>query len=150
MSSIAFSVPTSSVAVPVQSSKRRYARIVLAATAANVANLAVCYLGDAIVGYNLDFVVLGTLGGTVSFTLTAALIAAILYGALLRRTANPVQTFNIVSAVVLVVTTIPDFTYIPGVEGSSTGQIGVLVVMHLVAAAVIVGMPTKLASPRNR
>ncbi len=127
-------------------SKGRYAKIALATVAAaTLANIAVYVVGDAIVGYNPDFVVLSTLGGTVSFTLTAAIVAVLLYGALLRWTANPVRVFHAISAVVLVVATIPDFTYIPGVEGSSNGQVAVLVVMHLVAAAVIVGMLTKLA-----
>jgi hypothetical protein len=69
----------------------------------------------------------------------------LLYGTLRRWTSNPVRIFNVIAAIVFVVTTVPDFTYIPGVEGASNGQTAVLVLMHVVAAAVIVPMLTRLA-----
>jgi hypothetical protein len=46
-----------------------------------------------------------------------------------------------------VVTLLPDFIYIPGVEGASNAQTAVLVLMHVIAAAVIVRM---LTSQRGR
>ena len=49
-----------------------------------------------------------------------------------------------------VVTLVPDFTYIPGVDGASNGQTAVLVLMHVVAASVIVGMLTRLVRPAER
>jgi hypothetical protein len=61
---------------------------------------------------------------------------------LLRFTANPARIFTIIAAVVLVVSWIPDLTYIPTVPGSSAEQTVVLMVMHLVAATVIVWMLT--------
>ena len=151
MSSIAFSAPTTSAAGSARSSKWGYAKVALATVVAAVlANVLVYFVGDAVVGYDPDFVVLANVSGAVIFTFAAAAVAVLLYGVLLRWTANPVRNFNVISAVVFVVTTVPDFTYIPGVEGASNGQTAVLVLMHVVAAAVIVGMLTKLANPRGR
>jgi len=154
MSTIAAGMATATESSAARSRARargRYARIALATVAAaTLANVAVYYLADVFVRYDPDFVVLSTPGGTISFTLVAAVVAVLVYGALLRFARNPVRAFTVVSAVVLVLTTIPDFTYIPGVEGSSNAQIAVLVLMHLVAAIVIVGMLTRLAGTKGR
>jgi hypothetical protein len=121
--------------------KGRYAKVGLATVvAATLANVLVYFAGDAVVGYDPDFLVLSNVSGAAIFTLAAAVGAVLLYGALLRWTRNPVRIFHAVAAVVFVATTVPDFTYIPGVEGASTGQAAVLVLMHVVAAAVIVPM----------
>ena len=53
----------------------------------------------------------------------------------------------VISAITFVVTLIPDFTYIPTVPGPSNPQTAVLVVMHVIAAAVIVRMLT--GTPRR-
>jgi hypothetical protein len=151
MSSVAFSANASSLAGSARSSRWGYAKIAVATVAAAVlANVVVYFVGDAVVGYNPDFLVLSNVSGAVIFTFTAAVVAVLLYGALLRWAANPVKTFNVISAIVFVLTTIPDFTIIPGEEGASNGQTAVLVIMHVVAAAVIVGMLTKLARPQGR
>jgi hypothetical protein len=76
--------------------------------------------------------------GPVIFTVFPAVVAALLYAGLLqsvRKHAAPV--FTGISAITFVVTLIPDFTYIPTVDGVSNAEIGVLVVMHAIAAAVI-------------
>jgi hypothetical protein len=151
MSSVAFSANASSLAGSARSSKWGYAKIAVATVVAAVlANVLVYFVGDAVVGYDPDFLVLSNVSGAVIFTFAAAVGAVLVYGALLRWTANPVRNFNVISAIVFVVTTVPDFTYIPGVEGASNGQTAVLVLMHVVAAAVIVGMLTKLAAPQQR
>ena len=115
-----------------------------------LANLIVYYIGAAIVGYNPDFVVLATNGGTIFFTVIPAIVAVLLYAALLRFTSRPARIFTIIAAVVFVVALIPDFTYIPTVVGASNGQTAILVVMHIVAAVVIVGLLTKFARLRGR
>jgi hypothetical protein len=154
MSSIAFSAPTTPAADSARetgSSKRSFAKVGLATVvAATLANGLVYFVGDAVVGYDPDFVVLANASGAVIFTVAAAVVAVLLYGVLLRWTTNPVPIFKVVSAVVFVVTAVPDFTYIPGVESASNGQTAVLVLMHVVAAAVIVGMLARLAAPRGR
>jgi hypothetical protein len=121
----------------------------LTVISALIANLIVYAIGDALVGYDSDFVVLATPGGTIIFTLFFGTLAVLVYAAVLRLSRNPVRHFTWISAVALIVSIIPDLTYIPGVEGASNGQTAVLIVMHVVAAAVIVAMLTKLAGPRQ-
>ena len=149
MSSIAFSAPTTPAADSARrtgTSKWSFAKVGLATIiAAVLANVLVYFVGDAVVDYNPDFVILSNVSGAVIVTFAAAVVAVLLYGALRRWTGNPVRIFNVIAAIVFVITTVPDFTYIPGVEGASNGHTAVLVTMHVVAAAVIVPMLTRLA-----
>ena len=127
----------------------RFARFGLATViAATVANVLVYYLGAAIIGYDPTFVVLANVGGVLFFTIPSAVIAVLLYAVLLRTVDSPERIFAIISAVVLVLSVIPDITYIPTVAGSSNAQTAVLILMHVVAAAVIVGMLTYYTRPR--
>ncbi len=129
----------------------RFAPIGLGTVAAAVvANVLVYYLGRATVGYDPQFVILASVAATVFFTAIPAIVATLLYAVLLRFARRPVRTFAIIAAVIFVVTTIPDFTYIPGAPGATTGQTAILVIMHIVAAAVIVGLLTGLARPSTR
>lgn len=123
----------------------RFALVGLSTVAASaVANTLFYYLGDALVTYDPDFVVLSNVVGISIFTIVPAIIAVLLYAALLRYAARPERTFTIISAVVLVLSIIPDYTYILGVEGATIAQATVLALMHVVAAAVIVWMLTTL------
>jgi hypothetical protein len=129
----------------------RYALVGLGTiVAAVLANVVVYYIGRATVGYDPQFVILADVGTTIFFTAIPAIVAVLLYAALLRFARRPVRTFAIVAAVVLVVTTIPDFIYIPDAPGATAGQTATLVTMHAVAAAVIVGLLTGLARPSAR
>jgi hypothetical protein len=119
----------------------RYALVALATViAAVVANLLVYAIGNLVVGYDPQFVVLATTGGTILFTVVPAIVAVLLYAALLRFASDPVRLFTRIAAVVLVISVIPDFTYIPSVPGASPSQTAVLIIMHIVAALVIVSM----------
>jgi hypothetical protein len=149
MSSIAIT------ASPVRTSRAtgwgRVARVGLATVAAAVAaNALVYYLGRAVVSYDPQFLPLANVSGAIVFTLPAAIVAALIYAALLRFARRPVRTFTIVSAIVFVVTAIPDFTYIPSVPGVTVAQTAILVLMHVVAAVVIVRMLTTLPRPQFR
>ena len=117
--------------------------------AAVAANVRVYFIGSALVGYDPGFVVLATVWGAGLFTVVPAIVAVLLYAILLRFSSDPARVFTIVAAVVLVLSLIPDITYIPAVPGSSPAQTAVLMVMHVVAAIVIVSMLTKLARPRS-
>ena len=129
----------------------RFALVGLATViAAVLANVVFYYIGSALVAYDPQFVVLANPSGAIIFTLVPAIVAVLLYGVLLRFTRRPARIFMIISAVVFVVTLIPDFTYIPTVPGSSPAQTTILVLMHVVAAAVIVWMLTALTRPRAR
>jgi hypothetical protein len=128
----------------------RYALVGIATVIAAVAaNLVVYFIGGAIVDYDPAFVVLATSGGTIIFTVVPAIVAVIVYAILLRTTSNPERTFTILAVIVLVLSWIPDLTYIPTVPGSSPPQTAVLMVMHAVAAVVIVTMLTNLVRPRT-
>jgi hypothetical protein len=118
--------------------------------AAVAANVLVYIIGSLVVGYDPVFLPLATVGGTLFFTIIPAIVAVLLYAALLRLTRRPARNFTIIAAIVFVVTLIPDFTYIPTVPGVTAGQIAILVLMHIVAAVVIVRMLTALAQPRAR
>jgi len=128
----------------------RYALVGLATIAAAVAANVVHALGSLLLGYDPRFLPLAGPGGAIVFTLIPAVVATLLYALLLRSAANPARVFTVVAVVVFVVTLIPDVTYIPTVPGATAGQTAVLIVMHLVAAVVIVGMLTTLARPRSR
>jgi Family of unknown function (DUF6069) len=116
--------------------------------AAAAANVAVYYAGDSLIGYNPAFVELGSAFGIVVCTVIPALIAVLLYAALMHSASNPARTFTIVSAVVFIITLVPDLTFIPEEPGSSNAQTTVPTVMHAVAAALIVPMLTSLIRPR--
>jgi hypothetical protein len=116
--------------------------------AAVVATVVVYFIGSALVGYNPQFVVLSNVSPTIIFTIVPAIVAVVLYAILLRFTANPARVFTIIAVVVLVLSLIPDLTYIPTVPGASGPQTAVLMVMHIVAAVVITGTLTTFAKPR--
>ena len=127
----------------------QFARVGVATViAAIVANILVYFIGSAIVGYDPGFVVLSNVSGTIIFTIVPAIVAVFIYAALLRFTRRPALIFMIISAIVFIVTLIPDFTYIPTVPGSSPAQTAVLVLMHIVAAGIIVWMLTTRTRPR--
>ena len=126
----------------------RYAlRGLATVVAAVLANSVFYYLGAALGVYDPEFIVLSNVMGAVIFTVVPAIVAVLLYAVLLRFTRHPAGIFMVVSAIVFVVTLIPDFTYIPTVPGSTNAQVAVLVLMHVIAAAVIVRMLTSTPRP---
>jgi hypothetical protein len=128
----------------------RFALVGLATVIAAVAaNVLVYFIGSALVGYDPQFVVLANVSATILFTVVPAIVAVLLYALLLRFTDNPTRNFTIIAAVVLVASLIPDITYIPTVPGASIGQTAILMVMHVVAAVVIVWMLTTLTRPQS-
>jgi tryptophan-rich sensory protein len=111
--------------------------------AAVLANTLCYYLGGALVAYVPDFVVLSNPSGAIIFTVVPAIVAVLLYAGLIRFTRHPAGIFSVISAIVFVVTLIPDFTYIPTVPGASNGQTAILMLMHVIAAGVIVRLLTR-------
>lgn len=149
MSSLATALPVNRGVKPV--TWGRYALTGLATIAAAVAaNVLVYIVSGAIVTYDPAFEILATVLPTISVTAQAGIVAVVLYAALLRFSANPTRAFSLISAVVFIVTLIPDLTYVPGLAGASHAQTAVLVLMHVVAAAVIVPLLTTLAPSRAR
>ena len=129
----------------------RFALVGLGTVAAAVlANVLVYAVGSAVVGYDPRFLPLANVSGAIIFTIVPAIVAVLLYAILLRFARRPARVFAIIAAVVFVVTLIPDFTLIPAAPGATAGQTAILVLMHVVAAGVIVGLLTTLARPRAR
>jgi hypothetical protein len=117
----------------------RYARVgLLTAGASVLANAAFFYLAQVAVQYDPAFLPLGNVSAPMIFTVFPAVLATLLYAGLLRFVGKHAATvFMVISAITFVVTLIPDFAYIPTVDGVSNGEIAVLVVMHAIAAAII-------------
>ncbi len=114
--------------------------------AAVLANVLVYYIGGAVVDYDPQFLPLASVGGAVIFTVFPAIIAVVIYAILLRFTRNPARIFTIIAVIALIISLVPDLTYIPTVPGVTTAQTAMLLLMHLVAAAVIVGGLTRSRS----
>ena len=150
MSSIALSSSSSAPVASPAGGRGRFALVGLGTViAAVIANLLVYALGSAIVGYDQRFVVLANASGTILFTVVPAIVAVLLYAALMRFSGNPARIFTNIAVVVLIVSLIPDLTYIPSVPGATSGQTTILMLMHVVAAAVIVRMLTTLTRSRR-
>jgi hypothetical protein len=117
----------------------RYARTSLLTIGASVlANAVFFYLAQAGVQYDPAFLPLGNVSAPIIFTVFPAVAAVLLYAGLLRFVRrHAAMVFTVISAITFVVTLIPDFTYIPTVDGVSNAEIAVLVTMHAIAAAVI-------------
>lgn len=145
MSSVASSYP-----VRTSINRGRVALAGLAAIlAALVVNVVIYFVGQAFVAYDPEFAPLANVGAPVVFTAFFTAIAALVYALVLRFARNPVRTFLIVAVVGLVVTLIPDVLLVPTFPGATGGQIAVLVLMHLIAAPVIVSLLTTLAHSRR-
>ncbi len=150
MSSTALSLSSSAPVASRASNRGRFALVGLGTVAAAVlANLLVYVLGSAVVGYDPQFVVLANASGTILFTVVPAIVAVLLYAALMRFTSNPARIFTNIAVVVLVLSLIPDLTYIPSVAGATSGQTAILMLMHVVAAVVIVSALTTLTRSRR-
>ena len=117
----------------------RYARTGLLTIGASVAaNAVFFYAAQVAVQYDPAFLPLGNVSAPIIFTVFPAVFATLLYAGLLQFVKRQAAlVFTVISAITFVVTLIPDLTYIPTVDGVSNGEIGVLVVMHAIAAAVI-------------
>jgi len=116
-----------------------YARLgLLTIGAAVVANAVFFYLAQVAVQYDPAFLPLGNVSAPIIFTVFPAVVATMLYAGLLQFVGkHAALVFTVISAITFVIMLLPDFTYIPTVDGVSNAEIGVLVVMHAIAAAVI-------------
>ena len=153
MSSIALSSSASS-STPVAPRAVSWGRFALVGLgtmiAAVLANLLVYLIGSVVVGYDPQFIVLANASGTILFTVVPAIVAVLLYAVLIRFTSNPARIFTNIAIVVLILSLIPDLTYIPSVPGATSGQTAILMLMHVVAAGVIVWTLTTLTRPQSR
>jgi hypothetical protein len=118
-------------------------RALIALIAAPAANAIVYFIANAL-GTLPDTVLVGpmqepiTAVPVIMASLMGALAGIVVYGVLLRFSKQPKRLFIGLAAIVLVLAIIPTLTI-----GAPTGMILALNVMHVVAAAVIVGVLTR-------
>lgn len=128
-----------------------YARLgfgtILAAVAVNVLFY---FLGKLVVDYHPDFAPLANPGPTIILTAVASTIAVVIYGLLMWYSGQPARNFIVLSAIVLVLSFLPSLLVAPDEPGSSSGQIAMLVLMHVIAAAIIAGILTRFGKPPPR
>jgi hypothetical protein len=76
-------------------------------------------------------------GATLGVTAFAAVIATLVYAVLDRFTARPDRNFLVVAVAVSLLMLVPVATVAPSIPGATTGLLGVLVALHVVAAVGI-------------
>lgn len=118
----------------------------LAALVAAVANAAVYVVAAAAGAMPQEIVVNGqgpiTVSVVAALSAQGAVAATIVYALVGRFARRPVRLFRVVAVVVLVLSLVPPFT----ITGAPITMILALELMHVVAAVVIVGLLTTLAS----
>ena len=122
----------------------------LTALVAAVANGLVYLVASAVGAIPSDFVISGpetslTLGMVVATTIAPALLGAVVFALLGRFTRRPVRNFVVLSAVLLVLSFVTPLT----IPGAPFSMVLALELMHVVAAAAVVGLLTKMAASRQ-
>ncbi|HEU5098448.1 MAG TPA: DUF6069 family protein [Roseiflexaceae bacterium] len=119
----------------------------LAIIAAAIANVLIQQIAVAVLRPNPQFLPL-TPGATIFFTVVGVLGAVIVYGLVGRFSRRPVWLFKRIALVALIISFIPDIVMlITGFNpGTTAANVAVLIVMHIVAWAIAVGILTRLAS----
>jgi len=114
--------------------------------AAVVANVIIQQIAVAVLRPDPAFIPL-TLVVPIVFTLIGVLGAVIVYAMIGRVSRQPIRLFRRVALVTLVVSFIPDILMlITGFNpGTTAANVVVLILMHVVAWAIAVGMLTRLA-----
>lgn len=122
---------------------------VIAAITAIVANIIVFYIASALGWMPSTFInpQLGRpigVGEVIGSTIVGAVGATVLFALLARFTRRPVMIFRIVALIALVLSFATPFS----LAGAPLSLILTLEVMHIVAAAIIIGVLTTRASAR--
>lgn len=65
------------------------------------------------------------------------------YALVQRWSSNPRRTFGIIAGVVLLLSFVPDVTFVADQPGATTGAVATLMVMHVVAAVIVFSVLTR-------
>ena len=119
--------------------------------AAVVATLLVRWVGVSVLDIPLEFPPLAQAGPTVFFTTISALGAVAVFAVVRRRSRTPARLFRGIAVGVLFLSFIPDLWLLSEGAGAifpgGTGPgVGLLMLMHVVAASVIVWVLTRGAA----
>ena len=118
----------------------------LAIIASVAANVLVRLLAVATLDISPAFEPLSGYGDVISLTAFGVLGAVIVFALLARFARRPILMFKRIAAVALVLSFVPDvWLLVASVPGATAVSVGVLLVMHVVAWAISVGMLTTLA-----
>lgn len=122
------------------------ARTALAAVAAGVANVLLRAIAIAVFDIPPEFEHLALRAVIVS-TLIGVIAAALVFAVIERRARYPVRTFTIVAVVALVLSLAAPLMVgledPPEYPGTDAASVGTLMVMHVVAAAIVVAALTR-------
>ena len=115
--------------------------------AAVVANVIIQQIAVAVLNPDSAFLPL-TLMPPIIFTVVGVLGAVVVYAVIGRFSRQPVRLFRRVALVALVVSFIPDILMlVTGFNpGTTAANVAVLILMHIVAWGIAVGMLTRLAA----
>lgn len=93
-------------------------------------------------------------GPVIASSAIGAIGATLVYGVIMRVSTRPNQTFTIVAAIVLLLSFAPTlnvyFSPPPELAGTPWSVYATLSVMHVTAAAVIVGVLTRATNPEGK
>ena len=117
----------------------------IAVVGAVVANLAIYFVAKSTLAISADFAPLMNPRPTVFFTVIGVGGAAGVYSMLRRRGAEASSTFT---RVALLASFIPDAALLAtGQPGATATSVGVLVAMHVIAAAIAIAVLTRVPGP---
>lgn len=117
----------------------------LAAVVAAVLNAAFAMVAARLVGVDPAFQALNGPGAVITFTLVGVLLATAVFWLLARASARPVSLFRTVAVAALLVSFVPNVLLLlaaPPGSGVTPGAITILMLTHVIAAVVAVGLLT--------
>jgi len=82
------------------------------------------------------------------FTIIGGGLGVLVFALLARRARRPFTTFQIVAAVALVVSLLPDLGLLGSMPGANAATVGTLMLMHVLTAGIVVGMLSALTRKR--
>jgi len=115
----------------------------LAVIASAAANLIVRLIALALLNIPPHFRPLDIPGPTVSLTIIGVTGAVIVFAVVSRLARRPIRIFRVIALVVLLLSFLPDLRML-AIPNVGAQAVGTLMFMHIVAAAISVGMLTTL------
>jgi hypothetical protein len=111
---------------------------------ATIANSLLRFLAVSLFDISPDFIQL-QIGPPIIFSVVGVLGAVIVFALIARFSRRPIRLFRIVALIVLLISFLPDIGLLAtGAPGATPLSVGVLMLMHVLAWAISVGMLTRL------
>lgn len=110
-----------------------------------IANLVVQAIGVRVANVSPAFMPLASPAPIVMFTAIGVALAVVVFAVVARRASRPFTTYRAVATVALVLSVIPNVLLLfnsANVPGASAGAVVILIVMHVVAYLISVGLLT--------